>query len=181
MPSIQLDDARLETSKPLQDLLCSASKYMSLGLAKSTIKAYDSAWYFFSSFWANCLLSPLSVDISVVCAFILFSFESLNLQMQSIKAMLAGIQFHFRCQDPASQSLLGNLSIQLLLNGLKKPRPPGNDKRLPLTISLVHKLVSRQGQGCFSLYIDVMLEVILLNSPLWVSQVWWIYNQISLL
>lgn len=27
----------------------------------------------------------------------------------------------------------------LILNGLKKARPSGNDKRMPLTISLVHK------------------------------------------
>lgn len=162
MPSIHSDDSRLSTSRPLQDLLYSASKYMRLGLAKSTIKAYDSAWYFFSSFCASLLLSPLPVDVSVVCAFIVFSFESRNLQTQSIKAMLAGIQFHIRCQDPASQSLLGNPSIQLLLNGLKKARPPGNDKRLPLTISLVHKLVSRLRQGCFSPYIDTMLEAVLL-------------------
>ena len=106
LPSIQSDDFRLSTSKPLQDLLYSASKFMRVGLAKSTLK-YDSAWYFFSSFCANLLLSPIPIDISVVCAFILFSFESRNLQMQSIKAMLAGIQFHLQCQDPASQSLLG--------------------------------------------------------------------------
>ena len=76
--------------------------------------------------------------------------------------MLAGIQFHLRCHDTASQSLLGNPSIQLLLNGLKKARPPGNDKSLPLTISFLHKLVSRLRQGCFSPYIDVLLEAVLL-------------------
>ena len=162
MPAIQSDDSRLSTPKLLQDLLDSASKYIRLGLAKSTIKAYDSAWYFFSSFCANLILSPIPEDISAVCAFIVFSFESSNLQMQSIKAMLAGIHFHLRCHDPASQSLLGNPSIQLLLSGLKKARPSGNDERLPLTISLVHKLVSRLRQGCFSPYIDVLLEVVLL-------------------
>lgn len=31
--------------------------------------------------------------------------------------MIAGIQFHLQCQDPASQRLLGNPSIQLLLSG----------------------------------------------------------------
>ena len=133
----------LSTSKPLEDLLYSASKYMRLGLAKSTIKAYDSAWYFFSSFCINLLLCSYPLDISVVCAFIVFSLESRNLQVQSIKAMLAGIQFHIRCKDPASERILGNPSIRLLLNGLKKTRPPGNDKRLPLTIFLVHKLVSK--------------------------------------
>ena len=162
MPSIQSDGSRLSMTKPLQDLLYSTSNYMRLSLAKSTIKAYDSACFFFSSFCANLLLSPLPVDISVVCAFIVFSSESLNLQMQSIKAMLAGIHFHFQCQDPASQSLLRNPSIQLLLNGLKKACPPGSDKRLPPTISLVHKSVSSLRQGCFSLYIDIMSEAVLL-------------------
>ena len=37
MPSVQSDDFRLSMSKPLQDLLYSTSKFMRLGLAKSTI------------------------------------------------------------------------------------------------------------------------------------------------
>lgn len=148
-------------SKPLQDLLCSASNYMRLGLAQSTIKAYDSAWFFYSSFF-RFFLSPSPVDISVVCAFIVFYLEFHHLQMQSIKVMLAGIQFHIWCQDPASQSLFGNPLIQLLLNGLKKARLPDNDKRMPFTISLVHKLVSRLSQVCFSPYIDTMLKAVLL-------------------
>ncbi len=162
MPSIYSDDARLNPSKPLHDLLSSASKYMRLGLAKSTIKAYDSAWYFYSTFCASLLLKPLPVNISVICAFIVHLFESRHLHVANIKASLAGIQFHMRCRDPASPSLLRNPSIQLLLNGLKKARPQGCDKRLPLTISMVHKLVSKLGQGCFSPYIDTMLEAVLL-------------------
>lgn len=76
--------------------------------------------------------------------------------------MLAGLQFHMRCQDPASQSLLGNPSIRLLLNGLTKARPSGNDKRMLLTISLMHKLVLRLRKGCFSPFFDSMLEAVLL-------------------
>lgn len=40
---------------------------MSLGLAKSTIKAYDSAWYFYSNFCASLLPLPFPVDISDFC------------------------------------------------------------------------------------------------------------------
>lgn len=67
---------------------------------------------FYPSFCAN---HPLG--ISVVGAFIGFSFESCHLQM--IEAMLGGIQCHIQCQDRAIQSLVGNPPVQLLLKGLK--------------------------------------------------------------
>lgn len=76
--------------------------------------------------------------------------------------MLAGIQFHIGYQDPASQGFLGNPSIELLLSGLEKAGPSGNDKRMPLAILPVHNLVSRIGQGCCSPCIDSMLETVLL-------------------
>lgn len=43
----------------------------------------------------------------------------------------------------------------------------------------MHKLVSRLRKGCFSLYIDVKVGSSSANGLLWVSQVQWIYNQIS--
>lgn len=52
--------------------------------------------------------------------------------------------------------------VWLLLNGLKKACPSGNDKRMPLTISLVRKLVLRLRKGCFSPFFDSMLEAVLL-------------------
>lgn len=62
----------LSMSKPLQDLLYSASNYIKLGLAKSTIKAYDSAWFFFSFFCTNLILIPLPVDMSAVVHLLYF-------------------------------------------------------------------------------------------------------------
>ena len=56
MSSIQSDDCRLSMSKPMQDFFYSASKFTRLGLAKKTLKAYDSALDFFSSFCANLIL-----------------------------------------------------------------------------------------------------------------------------
>ncbi|KAI9522716.1 hypothetical protein NQZ68_033814 [Dissostichus eleginoides] len=53
MPCVPPNDSGLSTSKALEDLLYSASKYMRLGLAKSTIKAYDSAWSLFPSLFKN--------------------------------------------------------------------------------------------------------------------------------
>lgn len=117
MPFILSDNTQLSRSKTLQDLLCSASNYIRLSLAKNTIKHIIQHDFFYPSFCANHLVSPSRTDISIVGAFIGFSFESCHLQM--IKAMLGGIQCHIQCQDRAIQSLLGNLPVQLLLKGLK--------------------------------------------------------------
>lgn len=97
-----------------------------------------------------------------LCAFIVHSFESRHLQPLSIKALIASIQFHLRCQDPSVCSLLKNPRIRLLLNGLKKEQLPGNDKRLPLTISLVHRMISKLRSGLFTSHINKMLEAVLL-------------------
>ena len=65
MPTIQSDGPQLYTSKPLQDLLHSASNYMRLSLAKSTIKAYDAPWFFYFLCQPPHQSSP--ANISIVC------------------------------------------------------------------------------------------------------------------
>lgn len=82
----------------------------------------------------------------------------------SIKAYIAGIQFHLRCLDPAVCCLFGNPSIRLLFNGFKKERPDSKDKRLPFTLSLIHKMVSHLRQGCFGAYVDLLLETVFLTA-----------------
>ena len=46
--------------------------------------------------------------------------------------------------------ILSHPSIRLLLNGLKKDQPQGKDKRLLVTINLVHQLVGRLSLGCLN-------------------------------
>ncbi|GAA6097672.1 uncharacterized protein LOC119489294 [Tachysurus ichikawai] len=74
---------------------------------------------------------------------------------------------HPRLSNPTSPqlricSLLEHPSIRLLLNGIRKGTPKGADKRLPLTIPLVKKLVTKLRQGCFSPYQYLLLEVVFL-------------------
>ncbi|XP_046891922.1 uncharacterized protein LOC124477894 [Hypomesus transpacificus] len=85
-------------------------------------------------------------------------FESQKLHPSSIKALVSGIQFNVRCSEPSACSLLGNPSIRLLMNGLRKQRPETKDKRLPITLPLLHTLVSNLRQGCFGPYVDTLLE-----------------------
>lgn len=137
---------------------------MRSGLATSTLKMYDTAWSHFSSFCATFSVNVLPVNVSYVSAFIVHCFESRKIQPSSIKSMVAGIQFHLRCLDPSTSSLLENSSIRLLLNGLKKEKPRGNDHRLPLTLTLLRKLISHLRAGCFGVHTDMMLESVLLTA-----------------
>ncbi len=57
-----------------------------------------------------------------------------------------------------------HLPIRLLINGLKKEKPQGNDQRLPLTLSLLLELISRLREECFGSYTDLMLESALLTA-----------------
>ncbi|CAJ1086663.1 hypothetical protein AALO_G00049190 [Xyrichtys novacula] len=85
------------------------------------------------------------------------------MQPSSIKGLLAGVQFHLWCLDPSASSLLGNPSIQLLLNGFKKEKPKGQDIRLPFTLPLLHKLIMHLKKGCFGPYSDLLLETVFLT------------------
>lgn len=160
LPSIRPDCSRLSTT--LQSYLSAASQYMRSSLAKSTLKVYDSAWIRFNSFCAFFSIPVLPVNISIVCAYIMHCLLAQKMQPSSIKSQVSGIQFHLRCLDPSVCSLLGHPSIRLLLDGIKKEAPKGKDKRLPLTLSLVKKLVTKLRQGCFSPYVDSLLEAVFL-------------------
>ena len=100
------------------------------------------------------------MNMSVLCAFMVHCFESRKLQPSSIKALVAGVQFHVRWADLLACSLLGSPFMRLLMNGLRKQRPERKDKRLPITLPLLHKLVSALRQGYFGLYVDTLLETV---------------------
>ena len=160
--SFSFADPGLAQEAPLVSLMDAAAKYMRKGLAPSTVKMYDSAWWFFRSFCMRFACPPLPLNIPLVCAFIVHSFESRKLKVPSIKALISGIQFHLRCQDPTVPSILSNPAIQLLINGIKKEQIQGNDHRLPITISVLHTMVGKLRSGLFSRYIDTMLEAVIL-------------------
>jgi len=139
-----------------------AARYMRAGLGKGTLKSYDCAWVYYCSFCRALDTPHHPVNLPVVCAYIVHCFTSRKLQPSTIKAAVAGIQFHLRCLDPSVQSLLGNPSVRLLFNGLRKERPQGNDRRLPITLPILHHLVSVLRAGCFNAPTDVMLEAVCL-------------------
>lgn len=96
--------------------------------------------------------------------FITHCLDSRKLQPSTIKIMISGIQFHIRCLDPSSQSLLQNPSIHLLLNGLKKENPAAPDKRLPLSLSQVHAMVNQLRLGLFNPHANSLLEAVFLTA-----------------
>ncbi len=57
-----------------------------------------------------------------------------------------------------------SLVCKILLSVLKEPEPQGNDRRLPLTLPLLLKLISRLREGCFVSCTDLMLESALLTA-----------------
>lgn len=91
-------------------------------------------------------------------------FESWKLQPASIKGLIAGIQFHLRCADSSIMSLLGNPSINLLLQGFRRVKPQVKHIRLPFTFPLLHKLITHLRKWFFGHYTDLLIETVFLTA-----------------
>lgn len=137
---------------------------MEKSLAKSTLKCYSSAWLAFSTFCTSYLLSPLPISISTVCAFVTFCFDVRHLQPASIRRLLAGVQFYARLDNADSPSLFSNPSVRMLLKGIAKSSPSSPDSRLPITLDVLHKLVSTVRLGFLSPHVDKLLETVFLTA-----------------
>ena len=145
-------------SPVLSSLLESARLYMRQGLASSTITSYDFAWKTFAFFCMSVSLPLLPVHISTVCAFICFCKDVKNWSLPYIRSLLAGVQFNVRCYDPSFPSLFSHHSIKLILKGIAKASTPVSDNRRPITLSILHSLISALRSGMFTPYIDSLLE-----------------------
>lgn len=130
---------------------------MRKGLAASTIRTYDFAWFTFATFCASLNLPLKPVLIKSVCAFITYCTDVRHFKPQYIRGLLAGVQFNVRCYDPSFPSLFSNPSIKLLLKGISKCFPQPQDNRRPITLSILHDMVSVLRKGLFSPHIDSLL------------------------
>ncbi|KAL7383912.1 hypothetical protein ABVT39_020484 [Epinephelus coioides] len=161
-PSSQTDDV---TPAPLDGITIPRRSLGSAVPISTGVPFYPPAAAISSNLRSQILaVAILPVNIPFVCAFLVHCFESRKMQPSSIKGLLAGVQFHLRCLDPSTNSLLGNPSIQLLLNGFKREKPQGNDIRLPFTPPLLHKLITHLRVGCFDSYTDLLLETVFLTA-----------------
>jgi hypothetical protein len=148
----------------LNDLLTSARHYISKGVAPSTLKAYTSAWSAFLMFCFSFQIPIFPILISTVCSFLVFNFENRNLKISSIRRLLAGIQFYAKYYNPNIQSFFSDSSIRLLLRGFAKSSRKTTDKRLPITLPLLQRLIVSVRNGLFSTYLNILLEAVFLSA-----------------
>lgn len=71
-------------------MLKSSIKLMFAVLFKNTLIAYDSAWWFFASFFDHFSFT-LPVNIPLICAFIVHAFESCHLQTLLVASIFTRI------------------------------------------------------------------------------------------
>lgn len=152
-----------ELGPHLNILLNSASFYITQGVAPSTLKSYVSAWSWFTKFCFSFRIPILPILSSTICAFIVHCFESHNLKIATIRKLLAGIQFHARLHNPNYPSIFSTPAIRLLLKGIEKSaqRP---DQRLPITLNLLHRLISSLSNSSFCEYVNILLEAVFLSA-----------------
>ena len=131
---------------------------MRKGLAASTLKSYDFAWKTYAMFCMSLSVPSVPVCVNVVCAFVCHCTDVRHFQPRYIKGLVAGIQFNARCLDPAFPSLFTNPAVKLLFKGIGKVFPAKVDDRLPFTLSILHAMLSVLRRGCFSPYIDSLLD-----------------------
>ena len=137
---------------------------MSKGLAPSTLKAYNSTWSWFVLFCLSLQIPVFPILVTTVSTFIVHNYQTRNLKAASIRRMLAGIQFHARCNNPDYPSLFSNPAIRLLLKVFNKPTPQVSDKRLPITPETMQMLISALRKGLFTPFINTLLEGVFLNA-----------------
>ena len=113
-------------------------------------------------FCSSYSLPQFPVLISTVSAFLALNFNFFRLSYSAIHCMVAGLQFHARLHDHSFPSLFSNSHISLLLRGFKRSSSPTPDKRLPITLNLLHSLVIMLRNGVFSLYLDRLFEAVIL-------------------
>ena len=88
----------------------------------------------------NLPLKP--VTFSAVCAFICHCMDMRDCKPPYIKGLVVGILFNARCFDPTFPSLFSNPAIRLLFKGISKVSPSSPDNRLPITLSILHRMLS---------------------------------------
>ena len=76
--------------------------------------------------------------------------------LNPLKGLVASIQFKARCFDPSFPSLFSNPAIRLLFKGISKVSPSSPDNRLPITLSILHRMLSVLRLGYHSLYVSML-------------------------
>ncbi|XDV29423.1 hypothetical protein PO909_032553 [Leuciscus waleckii] len=83
--------------------------------------------------------------------------SSIELQLFTDAAPSIGFGGFFQ-----GECLFSETSIRLLLKGFAKSSSKQIDKRLPITLPLLHKFISSIRNGLFSFYINILLEAVFL-------------------
>ncbi|XP_071158740.1 uncharacterized protein [Mytilus edulis] len=112
------------------------------------------------SFWTSNEMPPVSETL--LMRFVAFCDEHKSLKYSTIKLYLCGIRYYYLQYagfSPLEQYGKPLLCLQSILNGLKK-KQKGCVKRprLPITMSLLYKMVMLLRNNFFSLFNNVMLE-----------------------
>lgn len=152
----------LNRSPSLSPLLESAARYMCQGLSKSTLNSYKFSWSVYSKFCAATNISLFPVSCNSVCAFIVHCFDVLHFKPSYIRSLLAGVQFHLRCLDPSLLSVFSLSPVKLLLKGIFNSSPQLKDKRRPITLELLHRMLSFLSTNYFSPYVSHLLSSVFL-------------------
>ena len=98
------------------------------------------------------------VTIPAVCAFICHCMDMRHFKPPYIKGLVASIQFEARCFDPSFPSLFSNPAITLLFKGISTVSPSSPNNKLPITLSILHRMLSVLRLGYHSLYVDSLLD-----------------------
>ncbi|XDV45281.1 hypothetical protein PO909_013401 [Leuciscus waleckii] len=85
--------------------------------------------------------------------------SSLQLQLFTDAAPSIGFGGFFQ-----GECLFSEPSVRLLLKGLAKSSNKITDKRLPITLPLLHRLIISVRNGLFSAYLNILLEAVFLSA-----------------
>lgn len=134
---------------------------MSSSVSSSTQSVYHSGHQTYIKF-TQMNNYPLVATEDTLMHFATYCLDSLNLSYQIIKLYLCGIRYHQLLQGiPNPFTLEEKLPIlQMLLNGIKRQQKSHQPSRKPITIKILHDMVTSLQQEIFTHYSDILMSTV---------------------
>lgn len=137
-------------------------------ISKNTTKVYQTAINCFLRFLSlsrlikdcldagSCSIYP-HVSEEHIMYFVAYCKNVLKIKHDTIQLYLAGIRYHYLCYN-RYDPLASQTALPYVLKGVKKLQSNQPKRKMPVTSLVLHKMCNLLKQGCFSPFIDCMLQ-----------------------
>lgn len=151
-PRASLFRANMPVSHPLRTLLDTSLNSILQTVSPRTLQSYLTAWKCFKSFHLMHNLTFPDFSLLSVSSSISHLNINQNLQVNSVKGYLSGIQFFHKLIFGSPSPSISNPQIAMLIKSIQRSQPPSPDARQPITLEILTKCISTLRKGYHSIH-----------------------------